>query len=340
MFALTRGREDGERREGGNKRQYRVSGKEKGSNRLNDAWFPGYLGSLWGTYSCCLGLTIWEAPGGNKKDTEQGRGGLKYLSVLQTDRSSLHIFTNHHICTIPWNLTFRPRKLHPGAQDELLHARLVNPKFKNNTKEKNIIQVIQIIRNVQSNGIHHTLSSLQYISRIGRNCWKEQMWTHARFLQVTMPNCQLRWPNFIKDRNSNIQLHSRLPGSMVGNLPVTILLELSFKVKNKQTNKQTNKPNMCHLLGRFLQIFWRKKNNQRHNTELNISLAMAQHLHFEVPSDVFSRYTGGDEDQKKEPNQVTHTCRIIKIHWIYSTGQNGGWQLGHIASVQMGSGVR
>lgn len=111
--------------------------------------------------------------------------------------------------------------------------------LKTTQKKKNIIQVIQIIRNVQSNGSHHTLSSLQYISRIGRNCWKEQMWTHARFLQATMPNCQLRWPNFIKDRNSNIQLHSSLPGSMVGNLPVTILLELSFKVKKKQTNKQT-----------------------------------------------------------------------------------------------------
>lgn len=62
-------------------------------------------------------------------------------------------------------------------------------------------------------------------------------------------------------------------------------------------------------------------------------------FNFGAPSDVFSRHTGGDKDQKKEPNRVTYTCSIIKIHWIYSTDQNGWWQLGHIASVQMGSGV-
>lgn len=116
-----------------------------------------------------------------------------------------------------------------------------------------------------------------------------------------------------------------LPGSMVGNLPYTIQLELSFKAKK---NKQTN--SICAICcADFWISFQRNK--------LKICLAMA--VHFGAPSEVFSRLTGVEEDQKKEPNQVTYTCSIIKIHWIYSTGKNGWWQLGHIASVQIGSGV-
>lgn len=53
---------------------------------------------------------------------------------------------------------------------------------------------------------------------------------------------------------------------------------------------------------------------QRLNIKQKIFFAMAQHLFFEAPSDAFPRHIGGDEDQKKEPNQVTYTCSIIKIH--------------------------
>lgn len=83
---------------GGNKRQYRVSGKEKGSYRLNDAWFPGYLGSLWGTYSCCLALTIWEASEGNKKKTlnkvDEHTGFSQWCRLSDSPK-------NHHLNTIP-----------------------------------------------------------------------------------------------------------------------------------------------------------------------------------------------------------------------------------------------
>lgn len=53
---------------------------------------------------------------------------------------------------------------------------------------------------------------------------------------------------------------------------------------------------------------------QKHNLKLKIPPAMAQHLHFGAPSDAFPRHIGGDEDQKKELNQVTYTSSIIKIH--------------------------
>lgn len=64
-------REDRESRREGEIKGNIASGKEKGSYRLNDAWFPGYLGCLWGTYSCCLALTIWEASEGNKWERER-----------------------------------------------------------------------------------------------------------------------------------------------------------------------------------------------------------------------------------------------------------------------------
>lgn len=106
---------------------------------------------------------------------------------------------------------------------------------------------------------------------------------------------------------------------------------------SKKTNKKTN---MYYLLCRF---YFRFQQMKRWNVKLKLffssSFFCKSHKHLTSSSDVFPRHIGGDEDQKKESNRVTYTCSIIKIHWIYSTGRNGWWQRGHIASVQMGSGV-
>lgn len=122
-----------------------------------------------------------------------------------------------------------------------------------------------------------------------------------------MPN-RLIWSHFIKDSNSNVHLHSCLPESMVGNLPVTIQLELSFKVKNKTKNKQTQYVLFAVQISSDFGI----PNSK--TMKLKICLAMAEHVHFGSPSDVFARLTGGEKDQQKEPNRVAYTCSIIKIH--------------------------
>lgn len=159
-----------------------------------------------------------------------------------TDSPSTHP-RNHHASTIPWNLHLElaPCML---VQKTVLQTQVGNLEWK---IIKMKLKLPQIIGHFQSSGTQQSLQSLQNISK---NCWKEQIWTHASFLHVTMPNCQLRWPKFIKEEFKCPSTLFSLPESVVGNLPVTILLELSFKVKNKQTNK----PNMCYLLGRLLQI--------------------------------------------------------------------------------------
>lgn len=101
-----------------------------------------------------------------------------------------------------------------------------------------------------------------------------------------------------------------MPERWVVNLAVTIQLELSSKEKKiKQTNKQTQ-----YALPTVQIVQISKYQFHTHNIRVKISLAVAQHLHSGAASDVFPRYIGGDEDQKKAANRVTYTCSIIKIH--------------------------
>lgn len=96
-----------------------------------------------------------------------------------------------------------------------------------------------------------------------------------------------------------------LPGNMVGNLPVTILLGFSFKVKSKQTNK----PNMCYLMCRILQISkYQSQGHNNNNIILKISLAMAQHLEHQV---MYFRKTLVALRIKRKSLTEWHTCSII-----------------------------
>lgn len=173
-------------------------------------------------------------------------------------------------------------------------------------------KILQFIKNFQSSVTQWSSQNLQNIVRIGWDCWKEQIWIQHNLIYMATPNFQQRWPTFIKNRNSNIHLRS-LVCQKVG-LEIW-LSQSSWNCHLKKKNKQTDKSNIYYLLRKFVPIL--KYQFQRHNIRVKISLAVAQDLHSRSASDVFPRHIGGDEDQKKEPNRVTYTCSIIKIHWIY-----------------------
>lgn len=137
-----------------------VSGKEKGSYRLNDAWFPGYLGSLWGAYSCCLALTIWEAPEGNI--SEEGRWTF---TVVETDRQSTSL----------QNIT-------PAQSDThyLDWAGRVLSAIQEKTIQIKVFKMKEIFLSSRSpfwRDSNVILEGLQNNSRIGTICWKERVST-------------------------------------------------------------------------------------------------------------------------------------------------------------------
>lgn len=153
-------------------------------------------------------------------------------------------------------------------------------------------------------------------------CWTTSLKTcnlsingNARFLiemAKIYKELQFKYPSTV----------SSLPRSLAGNPPVTILLELLSEAR-----KQTKITNMYHLPCRFYFRFQQSKtifSSRWHN----ISKRCISKTHW-------WRWGSGERAKRSD----VHARGIIKIHWIYCTGQNGWWQLGHIASVQMGSGV-
>lgn len=170
-----------------------VSGKEKGSNGLNDAWFPGCLGSLWGTYTVVVALH-WQSERLLRETaethTKQGR--------------QAHMSLRYRLTDSPIHTSWKPsnHQTQENAAVSTVGSKLLQSRHVKYSKPNCFIWNKELLQSYGSNSTDDG-EDPEYRQN-QQNSWTESVRTHVSFLKMTLPNFRVRWPKMIKDRNSNI----------------------------------------------------------------------------------------------------------------------------------------